>query len=447
MGIFSNPLGKPRMDIFRLGEALRETFRLGEANDIATRKKAIAIYRAVLRDYPSCYGAWFNLGVVQTRNGQWQDAIQSFSQAQKSPELKVVAAFARLKLLVENGRQVKDADLPEEFRGDNRSALGVQGPCHNAANELQNRGCPCTVEGKGESCSIVSTVGTVKYTITVYDLMGMLIKNVFREERGRSVNLGDAENLTEIDREFQRLELGALPLVQAPISGALDGVTYSKLRSAAQRKSGPHGWTRGGRSFKEVAAQRKADAPTGVTVSILPLNIDDVARSNCEPGSFLACVLDGEPRAVAVLHEVRDDQIPTIKRAIGACILHAEFFSMTEYPLVHLGLGIPVEFPEGDRVGLSIVENLANFMEANFQDWVAALEAKKYTMVHIYGPDYSHIATGRTNLDAEIIEGIVGAVNEANLLLKKIPETALDFEKAVTIFYQQHHNPFIWSSK
>jgi hypothetical protein len=449
MGIFSKRSGKVPMDAFRLDESLREAFQLGEANDMVTRKKAIAMYRAILRDYPNCYDAQFNLGVVQSRNGQWREATNSFTQAQNSPDLKVVAAFARLKLLADNGRQLTDTDFPKEFRGDNRSALGVQGPCHNAANELRNRGYPCTVEGEGESCSIVSWVRTVKYTITVSDMMGMLIKNVFREEQGRSINLGDVENLTEPDREFQRLELGALPLIQAPISRETDGATYRKRRSAVQRKSGPHGWMREGRSFEEVAAQKMAYAPPGVTVITHLPSIEGIARSNCDSGSFLVCVLDGEPHAVAVLHEVRNEQISTIKRTVegGACIFRGEFFAMPDYPLVHIGLGVPVEYLEGGRVTLSIVENLANFMEANFQDWVGAVEVKKYTMVHVYGPDFSHITTGRTYFDAEIIDSIVGAVNEANSLLKKIPKTALDFEKAITTFYQQHHDPFIWSSK
>ncbi|GAI14834.1 unnamed protein product, partial [marine sediment metagenome] len=115
--------------------------------------------------------------------------------------------------------------------------------------------------------------------------------------------------------------------------------------------------------------------------------------------------------------------------------------------LVHIGLGVPVEYLDSGRVALSIVENLANFMEANFQDWVAAVEVKKYTMVHVYGPDFSHIATGRTDLDAEIIESIVGAVNRANSALKRIPERTLDFKKAASKFYEQHPDPFIWSSK
>ncbi|MFB0556405.1 MAG: tetratricopeptide repeat protein [Dehalococcoidia bacterium] len=444
-----NPSSKEPIDSVRLGEVLKEAFRLGEVNDISARKKAIAMYQDVLSDCPEYYDAWFNLGVIQVRNGQWQDAIKPFSQAEQSPELKVVAAFARLKLLVDQGRQVEDADFPAEFRGDNRGALGVQGPCHNAANDLRNRGHPCTVEDKGESCSIVSIVGAAKYTIAVNDLMGVLMKNVFREEHGKSVSLGDVQNLSETDLIFGRLDVGRLPLVQAPILGALDGVTYGKLRSAAQRKTGPHGWTREGRSFEEVAAQNRADAmPHGVTMTQI-LNIEDIVRHNCRPGTSFACVLDDEPHTIVVLHEVMSEHIPTIKGAVdkGACVLRGEFFSIPEYPLVHMGLGIPVEFLDNNRVSFQIVDDVVNFVEANFQDWVAVIEAREYTMIHVYGPDYSHIASGRIKLETQVITGIVDAVNQANSAFKSIPLTVLDFQKATATFYEQHPHPFIWSSK
>jgi hypothetical protein len=405
------------------------------------------MYRAVLRDYPSSYDAWFNLGVIQSRNGQWQHAIRSFSQAEKAAELRVVAASAKLKLLVDNRKQISDADFPKEFRGENRGSLGVQGPCHNAANELRNRGYTCAVEGEGESCSIVSVAGSAKYIIVVNDLAGMLIKNVFREEHGSSVSLGDVDNLSETDLLFRRLDVGRLPLAQVPISGALDSAAYSRLRSASQRKLGPHGWTREGRSFEEVAARNRADARPGVSLTQV-LSIEDVARSNCVPGAFLACVLDGEPRAVAVVHEVREDQLSTIKRTVegGACIFRGEFFPMPEYPLVHIGLGVPVQYLDDRRVTLAIVENLANFVEANFQDWVAAVEAKKYTLVHVYGPGFSHIVSGRTHFDAETIESIVGAVSKANASFREIPETRLVLKAATARFNQQHPDPFIWSS-
>jgi hypothetical protein len=439
------------MDAPELGTALPEAFRLGEAKDQVSRNKAVAQYQAIVMAYPGCFAAWFNLGVIQSRVGQWQAAIQSFSKAQPSPDLTIIAAFARLKLLVEHGREVPDNDFPEEFRGKNRGALGVQGPCHNAANELRNRGYDCTVEGKGESGSIVSTVGSVKYTITINDLLGTLLKNVWREEGSARVNLGDVKNLTDLDQEFARLEVGRLDLVQAPLAGipgVLAGTTYRRLRSAALSKSGPHGWVRQGRSFEEVAAQAKAEAAQHGATFVQILSIEEIARSNCRPGTVFTCVLDKEPTLIAMLYEVRAEQLPTIRDAVarGASLLRGECFVMPDYPLVHLGLGIPVRFINGTRFDAAILESVMNLVEANFQDWVVAVEDKKYTSLHVFGPDCSHIAAGRMNLDAKIVAGIVQAVTRANSAFKEMPEAALDFSQAVNAFFEQHPKPFIWSA-
>jgi len=158
--------------------ALQDAFRLGEATDAAGRAKAVDLYASITRQNPACHVAWYNLGVVQARNGLWTEALESFSKAGESADLRVVAACARLRLMVEHGRKLTDRDFPEDFRGENRAALGVHGPCHNAANELRNRGYTCSAEGKGSSCTIKCIAGEVEYAISVNDFLGMLLKNV-----------------------------------------------------------------------------------------------------------------------------------------------------------------------------------------------------------------------------------------------------------------------------
>jgi len=83
------------------------------------------------------------------------------------------------------------------------------------------------VDAQGESCTIISTVRSVKYTIHMSDLMGTLYRSVFREKQGVSVmlNVVDERQLTKTDEMFVRLDVGGLPLVQAPVEGALDGET------------------------------------------------------------------------------------------------------------------------------------------------------------------------------------------------------------------------------
>jgi hypothetical protein len=116
---------------------------------------------------------------------------------------------------------------------------------------------------------------------------------------------------------------------------------------------------------------------------------------------------------------------------------------LPDYPLVHIGLGIPVRLSSATRFEAAILESVMNFAEANFQDWVAAVEDKKYTSLHVFGPDSSLIAAGRLPLDAQVVKGIVEAVNRANSAFKEMPATALDFGKAVAVFFEQHAKPFI----
>ena len=194
---------------------------------------------------------------------------------------------------------------------------------------------------------------------------------------------------------------------------------------------GPHGWIRVGRSFDELATSPR---------------VEDIAKSNCAPGNFFVCLHKGKPCAAAVIDRIQDEYVPVIKRAIKACILRGEFFPMSEYPLVHLGLGIPIKFI-GEKVNLSIVENLANFAEANFQDWVAAIETKQYTELHVYGPNHTHVASGRLDLHQKIISDIINVVNKANSFHKKIPIEKRNYKTAATKFFQQNPEPFIWSSK
>lgn len=428
-------------------EAMKEAFRLGESVDNGERQEAIRIYAIVLQKSPALGVAWFNTGVIQSRMGNWQEAIRSFSQAQDDPDLRLVTAFAKLKLKDENGQQLSDADFPQEFRGEKRGALGVQGPCHNAANELRNRGYSCTLESKGESCSIHCHTGNGDYIIAVNDLLGTLFKNVYRKEGGKEINLDDVESLSETDQEIKRLEVGRLPIAQAPVLKVADGSQYRATREIAERKVGPHGWVRLGRSFDEVAEQNAADAKRSGIEYIQITSIEHIAKTNRVPGTFLACCLRGEPHALAMPEYVDTDCIPTIKRSVerSACVFRAEFFTQPEYPLVHIGLGLPVKFLEGSKVAFTVVENVANFVEANFQDWVKAIETKRYTMVDVVTQDGNLIASGRTTLEPIIISEIVEAVNKANTYLNMIPQGSQNYKTAVNRFFQQYPDPFIWS--
>jgi hypothetical protein len=449
MAIFSKLFGKPEVKDINIEETIREAFRSGESVDGSERRKSIQLYAEIVHKDPANHLAYFNLGVIQSRLGDRSAAIHSFAQAQSDGELELVASYAKLKLMVESGQQPSDADFPPEFHGDNRGALGVQGPCHNAANELRNRGYTCTLEAKGESCSIHCHNANGEYIIAVNDLLGMLMKNVYRKEGDKKVNLSDVAGLSETEREIKTLDIGPLPLAQAPVSKNPDIAHYRAAKEIAGRKVGQHGWVRAGRSFDEITAEKAADAKK-VGMEFIQINsIEDIARANRVAGTFLACCLNGEPHAVAMPDNIAPDSIPTIKRAVegGACIFRAEFFTQPQYPLVHIGLGLPARYLEGSKVAFIVIENVANFVEANFQEWVGAIEAKRYTNIHVVPTDGHPIASGRTNLDPKVISEIVECVNKANNYFKTIPQASQNYMTALNKFYEEYPEPFIWSPK
>lgn len=448
MSMFSKLFGKAETKVVNVEEAMKEAFRLGESVDSESRRKAIQRYADVLHMSPFTHVAWFNMGVLQNRIGNWQEAIRSFDHVLDDPELRQVAAFARLKLKIENGQQLSDADFPQEFRGDQRGTLGVQGPCYNAANELRNRGYSCRLDPKGETCSIYCRTVDSDYIIKVYDVLGTLFKNVYRKTGDKEIQLDDMESLSDIDREIKTLDIGRLPLSQAPVAKIPDVPYYRTAKEIAERKISSHGWIRMGRTFDEIAEQNAADAKRSGIELVQVTSIEQIAKSNRVPGTFLSCCLRGEPHAVAMPETLDVNSIPTIRRAVegSACIFRAEFFSQPEYPLVHIGLGIPVKFLEDTKVAFTIVENVANFVEANFQEWVEGIETLRYTIVDVIAPDGRLIASGRTNLESDIISGVVESVDRANVFFKNIPQGSQNYMTALNRFFEEYPQPFIWTS-
>jgi len=196
---------------------LRRAFRLGESQSREDHRAAEAQYEAITQQYPDCSVAWYNLAVVRMKAGNWQEAFASLSKAQETPEFRAAAAYARLRLWVEHAVPAREEELPEEFRGKNLDALGLQGPCYNGANALRNMGYACTVQAKSEySCKLTVTAGKIAYEIVLTDFFGTLLKNVYRKTNGKTVDLLEAKNRTKLDDTIMGLNLCDLAIVQAP---------------------------------------------------------------------------------------------------------------------------------------------------------------------------------------------------------------------------------------
>ena len=58
------------------------------------------------------------------------------------------------------------------------------------------------------------------------------------------------------------------------------------------------------------------------------------------------------------------------------------------------------------KVELLILESIANFVEANLQDWVSSVDAYGYTLVHVFDPDCQLIAEGYATKEIAELLGV-----------------------------------------
>lgn len=206
-------------------------------------------------------------------------------------------------------------------------------------------------------------------------------------------------------------------------------------------------WVQQGRTFEEIASQRKADPSWA---GIKPIEVDDfvgIAESNWAPGTILCYALAGKPHTIAMVHEVQAEYLPLIQTyvALGTCRLRGKFVPMPEYPLVYLGLGPTIRFIDYASNMYAIFECVMNFAEANFQDWVQTLETEKNISLHLMGPDHRHLVTGQVIVDSTTAAGIVSAVNQANSVYGTRRKEDLSFDTARNRFFQEYPDPLFWS--
>ena len=445
MSIFSKHSEREKEKKGNVNGTLKQAFRLGESTVLEQRMKAINLYKDILKKRPEMCLAWFNMGIVQSRVGDKQEAMRSFRHAKDDSSLALVAAYAILLLAVEMDQFPSDDDLPQGFQGG-WGELGVQGPCQNAANWLRCKGCICTVESKGKSSMIDCHTAEGNYIIGLNDVFGSLIRNVYKKQDGKEINLGDLKVLSDIERELMALNVGRLPLMQAPVPQAAEPGIRRVPDASQESENGSRRWARVGHTFDEKLEQNKMEAKQSGTELVQIVSIEDIAKLNRVAGTFLAFCLYGEPHALAMPNAIDDGQIPALKRSVegGFCFFRAGFYKQPEFPLVHIGLALSAESTGGARTSNNIiVENVANFTEANFQDWVKAIEAKQQTQIDVVSPDGHLIASGKACIDAQIISDIVKSVDKADELLKTIPRKSQNYNAALEKFYKEHPEPFI----
>jgi hypothetical protein len=162
-----------------------------------------------------------------------------------------------------------------------------------------------------------------------------------------------------------------------------------------------------------------------------------------EPPDIYVCLIKDEPHMVAVLPETTGEQESVIKQAVPACLFRCELHLLSEYPIIHLGLGIPSQILGPSKIHFSIVDTTSNFQNGNFQSWANAVKRACGTFLHIYGPDHRQIASGQLNLPAEIVTDVGEAVARSKQAVKGKSTSPASFRNASQKFYEQHPAPYI----
>lgn len=238
------------------------------------------------------------------------------------------------------------------------------------------------------------------------------------------------------------------------------GSTPPGAPTAQSAKMERVGWTREGQSHDERL--RAEHGGFGEMMAIL--NIDDFAKHQnpyefrvlASSLSFTDGVLtgdvpddlagDGTGHIFATVGEHKDD-LAAFRSNIesGKMFLRSCFHNYPKYPLIHLAIMLPLDdAPDLTKVRAIVVESVVNFVNADFQDWVHALNKTRTTLIHVYRPDQRRLATGAINVDLDqtFVNDLTQAMNDAEAAFQRIAASKRDYSAAVKQFFQDHPEPF-----
>lgn len=230
--------------------------------------------------------------------------------------------------------------------------------------------------------------------------------------------------------------------------------------TAASAKAQPLSWTREGQSHDERL--RAQHGGFGEMKAIL--NIDDFGR-NQNPSEFrvlasslsfnngvLSADVPGDLSGNKTCHVCatvgeHNDDLTTFRNNIegGKMFLRSCFHKYPQYPLIHLSIMLPLDkAADLTNVRATVVEQVVNYVNADFQDWVHGLCKTRKTLIHIYRPDQQRLATGTVNVDHDpsFVNDLVQAMNDAEAALQKIAVSKRDYSAAVKQFFRDHPEPF-----
>jgi len=418
--------------------------------------KARACYTRATELYPGDGVSWYNLGIVECRQENWQDAMKAFSRVLTFGQHAALAAYCKALCL-------KKLNLPIEFPADfvgKAGDLGTEASARNVAADLENRGYqPCIRPTQGV-CNVEIVVAEGKYTVQFFHWdIGTIHVDVFKEDRdGKSVRIADRDvypDPTQMDKEIMAIASAAFPFqpVQMPVvltngSRAMDAASYVKAAQLASERSrtrmfGPHRWVRCGATLEEEDSKRYAGAPSTLHVTRI-IGDETFARWAGEPGQGgFNCVFDGEAHT-AVAFAVDREEADKLKHSLhqGAVRFYVSVHCYPTHPVLYQAMAVRVGGTDAKWEAL-LNEAVGNFTEANFQEWVVRAREKKSTKLHAFGPRGWALGTYDIPLMDDYLQALMAAMNEADGALRAILRSKWDFSAAARQFWRDHPKPLI----
>lgn len=215
--------------------------------------------------------------------------------------------------------------------------------------------------------------------------------------------------------------------------------------NSSSREIGPHGWIRRGRTFEEETRATQVQMPAGSTYHQL-VDLDALAVAQ-GPGNFCVCALAGRAFAVGCLEPSAAEQAFMQNMVKGGKIfIKSTLFSYPEFPLLYVRMFIPSAPPETEtRMRGAMVECLADFTEANFQEWVVAARQSRQVLVNLRKPQGDSLATGTLQLEPSFVDDLLKDMDEADGQTRKIPQERRSFQAASGSFFKEHPEPFLFA--
>lgn len=206
-------------------------------------------------------------------------------------------------------------------------------------------------------------------------------------------------------------------------------------------------WIRLGKTYEEKDAEYAAKLGPNVKLTRV-ISWTDFIKDN-EVGTFTVCVLKGESHLIARAVVLENDiKILSDKIKTGHIILRTSFYPYPTFPVIYNRVFIIVSNePKTNNLKGILLESLTNFAEANFQQWAITLRGTKRLFLHVYNKTNDELACGEVEIDPEVTDMVINAIDKANEYFKSIPEEKHNFKEAAQSFFQNYPEPFLFSNK